>query len=385
MNIKDTISKVIAPKALADERWVALLAWAILAALCLYLLGLREQSPFFSAVWMLSAAAFLVFIISFYLATEEKPYPAEPWFRVVLMALQVLAIFCLYYLVPYNFTAILMTLFVAQLPYYLSIKRSILVSVALSLPHWFIYQFFWNDDYSWISALLFCSFNLFSIVSMGARLNETKALEREQSINRELRATQLLLQEASKQNERTRIARNIHDLLGHHLTALSINLQVASRQSDENTKNLLDKSQSITKLLLSDVREAVSDLRDSATLDIRQALESLSQTSDNKSVTVSCTTNLLIQRINIAEVILRVSQEATTNFLRHSNGNELSIRVFRQGRELKLEIADNGKVKSICEGNGLKGIRERAEQIGGQVNITPSMKGFRLTLTVEDE
>ncbi|RUO64740.1 sensor histidine kinase [Idiomarina ramblicola] len=380
MNIKSLISEH-----LDHEQWVAILSWALLTSFCLYMLGQRATSPFFGLHWLVSATAFLVFIVSFAIATRDKPYSNEPWLRLSLIVVQLVAIYSLYYLVPYSFVAILMTICVAQLPYYTSIRNSVLLSVPLSLPLWFIYQFVWSDNYAWISALLFWAFNLFSIVTMGTRMRETKALEREQAINRELRATQMLLQEASKQNERTRIARNIHDLIGHHLTALSINLQVASRKAGDDLRPVLEKSQSITKLLLSDVREAVSDLRDSAVLNIEETLEALSGISGEKTIKVKCDKDLNIQRVDIADTILRVSQEAVTNFLKHSNGDAQALVVSRQGKLLNLTITDNGKVRQVKEGNGLRGIHERAAKVGAELQIEAASEGFRIQLTLKDD
>jgi signal transduction histidine kinase len=220
---------------------------------------------------------------------------------------------------------------------------------------------------------------------MGTRLRETEALEREQAINRELRATQMLLEEASKQNERTRIARNIHDLIGHHLTALSINLQVASRKASDDLKPTLEKSQSITKLLLSDVREAVSDLRDSAVLDIENALQSLAYHSADKRIEVVCQKSLGIQSIDIADAVLRISQEAVTNFLKHSNGDRQSISLSRQGGNLCLIIEDNGSTQHFKDGNGLTGMQERANEIGADLSVQTKGKGFSIQLTLEGD
>jgi signal transduction histidine kinase len=380
MNIKSVTSKY-----LDHEQWVAVLAWVLLSSFCLYLLGQREQTPFFSSYWIISAVLFLAFIVCFTIATREQPYKNEPWLRLSLVFIQLVAIFSLYYLIPYSVVAILMTICMAQLPYYTSIRNSVLLSIPLSVPLWLIYQFGWGDSYAWISAILFWAFNLFSIVTMGTRLRETKALEREQAINRELRATQMLLQEASKQNERTRIARDIHDLIGHHLTALSINLQVAARKADDELKPTLEKSQSITKLLLSDVREAVSDLRDSAVLDIENALQSLSYHSADKRVEVVCQKKLGIQSIDIADAVLRISQEAVTNFLKHSNGDCQSISLSCQGDKLCLFIEDNGSTQHFKGGNGLTGMQERANEIGADLSVQTKGRGFSIQLTLEGD
>ena len=112
-------------------------------------------------------------------------------------------------------------------------------------------------------------FNLFAMIMSNTAIKESKAREEADALNRQLLSTQQLKKQALTQDERLRIARNIHDVLGHHLTALTINLQVASRKADllESTesqaiKRQVEQSHSIAKLLLSDVREAISDIRE---------------------------------------------------------------------------------------------------------------------------
>ena len=79
----------------------------------------------------------------------------------------------------------------------------------------------------WLTAILFWTFNLFSLMMMESRKQAEVAREQAEQANRELRALQDLMQQASRKDERTRIARDIHDLVGHHLTALSLHLLVS--------------------------------------------------------------------------------------------------------------------------------------------------------------
>src|SRR3546814_12036878 len=76
--------------------------------------------------------------------------------------------------------------------------------------------------------------------------------------NSELRATRALLAESSRLSERMRISRELHDLLGHHLTALSLNLEVATHVSSGKAQEHVRQAHTLAKLLLTDVREAVS-------------------------------------------------------------------------------------------------------------------------------
>ena len=104
-------------------------------------------------------------------------------------------------------------------------------------------------------------FNVFALIMVNTASKERQAEEYANQLNREFLATQKLLSQASKQAQRVRITRNIHDLLGHHLTALTINLQVASRITQGEAKEKVESYHFLAKLLLSDVREAVSEIR----------------------------------------------------------------------------------------------------------------------------
>jgi signal transduction histidine kinase len=93
--------------------------------------------------------------------------------------------------------------------------------------------------------------------------------------NAELRATRALLAESARVNERTRISRELHDLLGHHLTALSLNLEVAGHLSEGRVKEHVQQAHTLARLLLTDVREAVSQLREGGAIDLGAALRPL--------------------------------------------------------------------------------------------------------------
>ena len=109
------------------------------------------------------------------------------------------------------------------------------------------------------------------------RIAHREALARQAlaETNAELKVTSGLLDISSRTEERLRIARDLHDLLGHHLTALSLNLEVASHLAAGEAKESIEKSQAITKQLLSDVRAVVSRLREDEPVDLATALNAL--------------------------------------------------------------------------------------------------------------
>jgi signal transduction histidine kinase len=280
---------------------------------------------------------------------------------------------------PYSFIAILITIWSAQLPYIISFRASILTSPIWSAPLWLIFAFHWDESYPLLSALLYWTFNLFALVMVNATIKHQKERDATNELNRELLATQALLGQAAKQAERVRIARNIHDLLGHHLTALTINLQVASRITEGEAQQRVQQCHDLAKLLLSDVREAVSEIRDKSTIELEQALKGLLDNVPNLNVKLRIQPGIAISDVNLAEAILRCVQEGITNTLKHSNAKNFTIELAHQDKWISLDMQDDGQHKGnieVRDGNGLMGMRERISVFGGELKSALSTNGF---------
>ena len=233
-----------------------------------------------------------------------------------------------------------------------------------------IMRFAWGEDEGLVTAVLYGTFHLFALLT--ARNAEQAAIARDKAefLNRELIATQHLLSEASRQSERTRIARDLHDLLGHHLTALSINLQIAERLAEGSAQAKIAESRALARLLLSDVRDAVSTLREQSAVDFSQALRLLVDKVPRLDIALDIEAGLQIDEFEVAESLLRCVQEALTNTLRHSGATRSWIRMWREDSDVHLEIRDDGvNGGRVVEGNGLKGIRERLERLKGTLKL----------------
>ncbi|WP_127346338.1 histidine kinase [Pseudidiomarina mangrovi] len=371
--MKQTWSHWFSQLNLGVERWAGFFTWALVSGSGLYFFGQRSLSSYFSLSWWWALALFVAFIVLFVLATRDAPYRREPGTRLLLIAVQLLVIVLLYWQVPYSFIAILAVMWVSQLPYFMALNWVTLMAFVLAIPHALIYGLHWHDDYAWLTAFLFVGFNLFAAMMMAAQLREQRAREREQQANQELRTTQALLKEVTRQAERTRIARNIHDLVGHHLTALSIQLQVAERQTstgDSAAHKAIAQSRSIAQLLLADVREAVADMRAAEATNVAELLATALLEAPGKRIALEVAPDLQCQHWGIAEVLLRAVQEGVTNFVRHSHGTQLRINVQLQPQQWLLTLVDNGGVSQqpVTDselGNGLKGMRERVEELAG--------------------
>ena len=236
-----------------------------------------------------------------------------------------------------------------------------------------------------MQSLLYAGFSLFIYVTSLVARQQAQARDEQRRLNAELRATRALLAESARVNERTRISRELHDLLGHHLTALSLNLEVASHMTQGRAQEHVRQANTLARLLLTDVREAVSQLRDSSGgIDLAAALRPLADHVPSLDITLEVESPLAIDDPERAHVMLRCTQEIITNAVRHAGARHLRIRVRRESGAVVLEAVDDGQgADGLVPGNGLRGMRERVQQCGGTLEIqTRRGEGFRLRLSI---
>ena len=248
---------------------------------------------------------------------------------------------------------------------------------------WAIMDIGWRENSAVITAVLYGTFHLFALLMARTAREAAEARDRAEFLNRELVATQHLLSEASRQSERTRIARDLHDLLGHHLTALSINLQIAERLAEGEAAGKIAESRALARLLLSDVRDAVSTLRDEGAVDFGRAMHLLVDGVPQLDIDLDIEPGLIINEFEVAESLLRCVQEALTNTLRHAGASRSWIRVWEADDGVHLEIRDNGSgARRVVEGNGLKGMRERLAHLKGSLNLDTVDDALRLRVMI---
>ncbi len=232
--------------------------------------------------------------------------------------------------------------------------------------------------------LLFLMFGIssFSYVLSLVACRQQNAKEELRKLNSELRATQVLLAESSRINERLRISRELHDLIGHHLTALSLNLEVATHITEGKAQKQVIKAQSIARLLLSDVRDVVSAFRNKGNLNFAQAIVELTDGIPQLNIHIDISKEYTIEDPKLAQALLRCTQELITNCIKHSQASNLWLEFTKDHDNIVIIIKDDGigHAVSFTEGNGLTGIRERAKQFNGEVSIVPISRGFCIQL-----
>ncbi len=287
---------------------------------------------------------------------------------------------------------ILMVVAATALPWTLPLPWAIAllaVSQAAIAPILVIWQ-----QFDWPSAvlqsLIYVGLCAFAFITGLVSRQQSEAREEQRRLNAELRATRALLAESVRVNERTRIARELHDLLGHHLTALSLNLEVAGHLSEGKAAGHVRQAHTLAKLLLTDVREAVSQMReDAAALNIAAALRPLAENVPNMAIAMDVPDDLVIADADRAHVLLRAVQEIITNAVRHSGASRLQIKAWRDAGNVFVDARDDGRgAEALAPGNGLRGLSERLRQYQGTVSVdTAPSRGFavRLRLPLGDD
>ncbi len=234
---------------------------------------------------------------------------------------------------------------------------------------------------------LFLGISAFAFLSGLVALRQAAARDALRKVNSELRATQALLRDNTRIAERVRISRELHDLVGHHLTALTLNLEVATHLVDGKALEHVQQAHSLAKLLLADVREVVSDMREDDTVDLATALRTLVSGTPEPEIHLDLPEEFTLNDPLRAQIILRCVQEMVTNSVRHAQAENLWISVAQDDGGVTLRARDDGRgAKKWVAGNGLNGMTERLGQLGGELKVETSPgAGFALSAWVPME
>lgn len=228
-----------------------------------------------------------------------------------------------------------------------------------------------------------------------ARL-EVERLARElQEANQQLRHYAGQVEEMATIQERNRIAREIHDSLGHYLTTINMQLNAAQailKKEPVRAQDALGKAQRLTQDGLQEVRHSVAALRESAA-EKRPFLTNIDQLIEE-----SQRSGLVVERhiagqpfaldLKIERSLYRAVQEGLTNTRKHGRASRIEIKLdYSQPQQIQLVIQDNGVGSDppVTNGSGfgLLGLRERIQLLGGQMQVdTAPQAGFRLNIVI---
>jgi two-component system, NarL family, sensor histidine kinase DesK len=197
--------------------------------------------------------------------------------------------------------------------------------------------------------------------------------------NRALAEARSELARLAAENERTRIARDLHDLLGHSLTTITVKAGLARRLSTQDPAGAareIAEVEELSRRALADVRSAVSRYRD---VSVAGELATGKELLRAAGITAELPSAVDMVDAGHQELFGWALREGLTNVVRHSRATRCIVRLSRSS----VEIVDDGVGAPSTAGNGLIGLRERAEAAGGQVNAGPvSPRGWRLQVSL---
>src|SRR5262249_50680001 len=202
--------------------------------------------------------------------------------------------------------------------------------------------------------------------------------------NRELHATREELARLAVSEERLRIARDLHDLLGHSLSVIALKSELARKLLDHDARRAAaepDDIQSVSRTALTEVRDAVHGYRGLA---LAEALESAEAALTAAGIDCLLTEVEVPLPADVDAVLAWAVREGTTNVIRHSGALHCAIRVITDAERAAVEVEDDGQARSpSVRGSGLSGLGERARRLRGELEAGAIPDGgFRLRLTV---
>lgn len=232
-----------------------------------------------------------------------------------------------------------------------------------------------------VSGLLYALLQIGTYFAVRAHHREVQMRTALAAAHAELRATSTLLAESTRADERLRIARDLHDAVGHQLTVLALELEIASHKATPPASEHVARARSVAGDLLADVRQTVGELRRRAP-DLREVLERIVAELPSPRIHVRVADDVELDEIRTITLV-RCVQEVVTNTIRHAQAVNLWIDVERDaGGAVVLTARDDGRgAERLVIGNGLRGIEERVADLGGAA-VFAAEGGFRVEARV---
>lgn len=209
-------------------------------------------------------------------------------------------------------------------------------------------------------------------------------------MNAQLQDYAQMQEKMGETKERNRIAREIHDTLGHTMTGLSAGIDACIAMIDfsvDETKKQLNKISKVARQGIQDIRRSVNKLRPDALehLNLENALEQMMEEMmevSDVSIHYQCDVPVLKFNPDEEDAIYRVVQEGITNAVRHGKASNIDIHIKKENKWLILTIQDDGiGCGEIKSGFGLIHIRERIQMLNGEVSYDGS-HGFHITAKI---
>lgn len=309
---------------------------------------------------------------------------SHAWTIAICLLLEALCALLLVRLVPDNgVTPALLVILAAQLTLRCPPGFALALLFAVNLALYFALGGL-RDARALLVTVVFLSFQAFAaLIAHFARRAEA-ARDRLTLVNADLLATRALLADSARDTERLRVARELHDVAGHKLTALILNLRALEADPALADRHAIATARRLSQELLDEIRSVVHSLRDSGGLDLATALRALAAPLPKPRLALHIADDVRITDPALADTVLRIVQEALTNSARHAGAGEVTVTLARRAAQLELAIEDDGRLRGpLREGHGLAGMRERLAAHGGALSVSKGKGGaLRIVATV---
>ena len=277
---------------------------------------------------------------------------------------------------------ILLVIAFAQLAQLLGPRALALAFVLANLGMYCIFRYGWQMSSPAMGTLLHASFQLFAIIAAWYATTAERSRDALAAANAELLATRSLLDQSVRDSERLRLARELHDVAGHSLTALKLNLRALQRRPALAEDAQLALCARLADELLADIRGVVQQMRLHDGVELGELVQRLAAPFPKPRLHLQLEPGLRVPSLEQAEAVLRTVQEALTNAARHGGADNLWLHMHRNEGQLRLDIRDDGRAGrgELRFGNGLTGMRERLQAVGGGIEAEGgAQRGVRLS------
>ena len=319
------------------------------------------DGPALRPVLLALHAAFLLLFVARELWCRSETSALAAVFAQLLVGLAI----CM--LSRYGSAPVLLIVALSQLAAMLPPLRVALVFAAVNIVMYCSYRWLWVTSAPVMSTLIYASFQLFAIMTSFYAATAQRSHDALAIANAELLATRSLLEQGVRDSERLRLSRELHDVAGHGLTALKLNLRALQRQPALSGDAQLALCARLADDLLGDIRGVVQQMRLHDGVELEELIARLAAPFPRPRLHLAIDPGLRVPTLEQAEAVVRTVQEALTNAARHGGADNLWLAVRRDGEELQLEFRDDGRGPGgeLRFGNGLTGMRERLEAAGG--------------------
>ena len=239
---------------------------------------------------------------------------------------------------------------------------------------------------------------LLTVLLINALLTERQSQQRLQQANKTLRQSAQEIEKLAMDQERGRIARDIHDALGHSLTALNIQIESALKLWEKDpakAKHFLGNSKRLGTQSLQEVRTSVAALRQDplAGKTLESAIAHLiKDIQSDPTHQLNITQHIALAKPlpnNLKILLYRIVQEGLTNIVKHANAQQVNLQLIGSPAIVTLSLEDDGQGFDIAQtkaGFGLQSMRDRAESVSGTFSVTSSTqkpnRGTRMQISL---